>query len=276
MTIARDADTDGIDDEVAGIAESIASQPRPNALLSLFAWLLPSGPFKLWALRKLGNRIGDDVVIGPTLVLGCGPFWIGDHSAIGAGNTFRHLRHVRMAANTGLGNWNYITAQIAYQKFSDYVGIFIVEELSGITSRHYLDCGGQIVLRRNSGVGGLKSILQSHEIDLQKNETTVGQIILEENSMTGTGCILLKGARLPEKSVLAAGSVLIKSRDDALKPCGLYAGSPAKYVRELKDFAFWDRTVFYTKETKFDDTVFREELVKSRWSPHSPLNSRAT
>lgn len=275
MTIARDAAADGVDDG-SGLEESVASLKRPNALLSLLVWLLPNSKFKLWALRKLGNRIGDDVMIGPTLVLGCGPFWIGDHSAIGVGNTFRHLRHVRMAANTGLGNWNYITAQIAYQKFSDYVGIFIVEELSGITSRHYLDCGGQIILRRNSGVGGLKSILQSHEIDLVKNETGVGQIILEENSMTGTGCILLKGARLPEKSVLAAGSVLTKARDDALKPCGLYAGAPAKFVRELKDFEFWNRTVFYTKETAFDDSAFRKELANSRWSQHSPLNSRPT
>ena len=51
---------------------------RPNKWLSLFAWLLPSCRFKLWALRSLGNQIGSDVVLGPNLVVGCGRFEIAD------------------------------------------------------------------------------------------------------------------------------------------------------------------------------------------------------
>ena len=45
---------------------------RPNPWLSLFAWLLPTSSLKTWALRKLGNEISDDTIIGPNLVIGCG------------------------------------------------------------------------------------------------------------------------------------------------------------------------------------------------------------
>jgi acetyltransferase-like isoleucine patch superfamily enzyme len=264
MTMANDTDRDA---DGSDILSFLASHPKPNALLSLIVWLLPHSKFKLWALRKLGNHIGNDVVISPTIVLGCGPFWMADETALGLLNTFRSLRHVRIGTRSQLGNFNYITAQPGYQEHSDYVGFFIVEEMSGITSRHYLDCGGQIILRRNSGIGGLRSIFQSHEIDLLKNETGVGQIILEENSMTGTGVIMLKGAVLPEKSVLAAGSVLTKAPSNVeLQTHGLYAGAPARFVRELSDFAFWDREVWFTAPKPFDDTHFKTELTKRRTS----------
>ncbi len=260
MTIARDTT-----DRSSGrpdILDFVASTPRPNPLLSLFAWLLPPNlRFKNWLLRKLGNHIGENVIIGPTLVLNCGPFWIDDNAYLGLGNTFKHLRHARLGKKAHIANFNFITAQAEYQRFSDYVGFLILEEMAGMTNRHYLDCAGQVVLRRNSGIGGLRSIFQSHEIDVARNETFCGQIILEPNAMTGTGVLLLMGARVPEKSVLAAGSVLTRQRDDAMKPYGLYAGAPAKYIRELKDFAWWDRTESITWPGPFDDTVLRAELT---------------
>lgn len=259
MTIARDTADTG----QSGILEFLASTPRPNPLLSLLAWLLPPNvPFKNWLLRKLGNHIGEGVIVGPTFVLNCGPFWIDDNAYLGLGNTFKSMRHVRMGKKTHIANFNFITAQAAYQEFSDCVGFLIMEEMAGMTNRHYLDCAGQLILRRNSGIGGLRSIFQSHEIDVHTNQTFAGQIILEPNAMTGTGVLVLRGARLPEKSVLAAGSVLTKQRDDAMKPYGLYAGAPAKFVRELKDFAWWDRTESITWPGPFDDATLRAELAK--------------
>jgi hypothetical protein len=35
-------------------------------LVVAFAWLLPTSSLKTWALRKLGNDISDDAIIGPT------------------------------------------------------------------------------------------------------------------------------------------------------------------------------------------------------------------
>ena len=64
---------------------------RPNKWLSLIAWLLPTCGFKRWALRSLGNHIGHDVILGPTLVLNCGRFSIADGAAI------RKVQHLQTA-----------------------------------------------------------------------------------------------------------------------------------------------------------------------------------
>jgi len=162
---------------------------------------------------------------------------------------------MRMGADALILNFNYFTAAKAYQKFSPHVGKLIVGDMAGITNRHYLDCSGQIVLRRNSGIGGMRSIFQSHEIDLVNNQSTVGRIVLEENSMTATHCLVLKDAVVPEKCVLAAGSVLTKTREVG-EPGGLYVGVPARRARELSGFAWWDRDNLVTPVTDFDDGPF--------------------
>lgn len=234
---------------------------RPNKYLSLLAWLMPNSGFKRWALRMLGNQIGADVTLGMNLVIGCGAFSIDDNAVIGNGNAFRNLAHVRMGTHARMGNWNYVTAAPEFQLHSDYVGMLIVESMGIITSRHYLDCGGLIILRRGAALGGVRSIFQSHELDVENCSSTAGPIVLEKNSLTGSGCIVLKGARVPERCVLAAGSVLPKARDDdESQMSGLYAGVPARHVRDLKDYAFWDRSVVIAQIDDFDDTAFRAAL----------------
>jgi carbonic anhydrase/acetyltransferase-like protein (isoleucine patch superfamily) len=50
------------------------------------------------------------------------------------------------------------------------------------------------------------------------------------NCFVGTRSILLKGAALPDCSVLGAGSVLTSGEET---PFSLYSGNPAKRVRAL-------------------------------------------
>jgi hypothetical protein len=65
------------------------SSSRSRPWLSLFAWLLPASSLKTWALRKPGNDIADDAIIGPNLVIGCGRFRVGEGTVIGPFNLFR-------------------------------------------------------------------------------------------------------------------------------------------------------------------------------------------
>jgi hypothetical protein len=83
---------------------------------------------------------------------------------------------------------------------------------------------------------GIKSIFQSHEIDLAENRTTVGHIAVGVNAMTGTACTILKGAYLaePRGTRRRIGSHQGKGR------CGhaeqsLYAGLPARFVRAIDE-----------------------------------------
>jgi acetyltransferase-like isoleucine patch superfamily enzyme len=233
---------------------------RPNKWLSLIVWLLPGSGLKNWTLRRLGNQIGKNVNLGVNLVLSCGPFTIGDGAVVGNLNLFRRMAKIDLAPNTILGNLNSFTAAADYQKFSPLVGHLIVGELAIITNRHYFDCSGQVILKRKSAVGGVRSVVQSHEMDLAAYETTVGRVVIGESAMTGSACVILRDATLPDRSVLAAGSTLTKAREGKDMPGNtLYAGAPAKAIRHIEDFAWWERTTYATPVTPFDDAQFRPE-----------------
>lgn len=243
-----------------GKLEAAVPDIRPNKWLSLIAWLLPSSGLKLWILRSLGNNIGRDVALGPNLVLNCGRFSIADDAAVMSFNIFKQLSSIELGAQGVIGRFNQFTAAPEYQRYSPLVGKLIVGEFGYITNRHYVDCSGQVILRPYAVVGGIKSTIQSHEADLVENKSKPGRVILGRNAMTGTGCILLKDSHLPERSILAAGSVLSRAKErDGMAASGLYGGAPARFLREIKDMEFWHRACNYTPIAPFDDDQFRLE-----------------
>ncbi|MDD7811219.1 hypothetical protein [Mycolicibacter sinensis] len=231
---------------------------RPNKWLSVVAWLLPNCGAKHWALRLLGNDIGRDVVLAPTLVLNCGPFALADGVVLGTLNIFKSLSSVEVGRKGFIGNFNQFTAAADYQRYSPLVGKLLIGEFGVITNRHYVDCSGQVILEPAAAVGGLKSIIQSHELDLVENKTEPGRVIVGSMAVTSTGCILLKDSALPERSVLAAGSVLLKAKKGETMPiAALYGGVPARLIRQIEKSAVWDRAENYTEVTPFDDERFR-------------------
>lgn len=231
---------------------------KPNKYLSLIIWLLPNSGFKRWALRRLGNSIAHNAIIGPTLVLGCGRFSVGDGSIISAFNAFRRLAYVQLDRKTYIGSWNQFTAAPEYQSYSDRVGMLLMKEQSFMTNRHYVDCSGQVILEPYAAVIGVKSILQSHELDLPDNKTTIGRVVYGINAVSLTACVMLKNSYLPERSILAAGSVMVKAKEgNELPKSSLYAGAPARFVKEVKDVAWWDRDSYHTAVTAFDDKEFQ-------------------
>ena len=233
---------------------------RPNKWLSLIAWLLPSCGFKLWALRSLGNHIGHDVVLEPNLVVNCGRFSIADGAEILKFNIFRGLSSIEIGPKSTIGYFNYFTAAVDYQRYSPLVGKLMIGESGVITNRHYVDCSGQVILRPFSGVNGIKSTILSHELDYAGNKTEPGRVVLGRNAVTTTGCILLKDSYLPERSVLAAGSVLPRAKDrDTMPASSLYGGTPARCIQEIKEYQWWDRAQAHTPPVPFDDEKFRVE-----------------
>jgi len=232
--------------------------PRPNKWLSLIAWLLPSCGFKLWALRSLGNHIGHDVVLEPNLVVNCGRFSIADGAVILKFNIFRGLSSIELGPKSTICYFNYFTAAVDYQRYSPLVGKLIVGEFGVFTNRHYVDCSGQVILRPFAAVGGLRNIILSHELDYAENKTEPGRVVLGRNAVATAGCILLKDSYLPERSVLAAGSVLTRAKEgDSMPISALYGGAPARFIREIKEYEWWDRAQTNTPPVPFDDEKFR-------------------
>jgi acetyltransferase-like isoleucine patch superfamily enzyme len=219
------------------------STKKPNILLSLLFWALPASNIKIRLLRLLGNSIGTGVQIGPTLVLSCGAFDLADDAEIHSFNVFRGMRKVRMGRNALITNFNWFSAAPVYQQYHEEAGTFDEGDCCIIMSRHYFDCSGHIKMEEFSAIGGHKTSLQTHEYDVVRNRPTIGTITIGAYSLVASQCLLLKGSRVPARSVVAAGSVMTNSekyRDDT--PSGLWGGSPARRLRDLPVEGWFVRT----------------------------------
>lgn len=231
-------------------------QAKPHPWLSLIAWLLPSSSFKRWGLRRLGNTIASDAVIGPNLVLGCGPFTIGAETIVDPFNLFKGLSRVELGKRVRIGRYNQISASPEYQKYSRKVGVLVMRDVTLLTNRHYLDCSGQIIIEYHAAVGGMRTIMMSHEYDTLESSSTVGRVRVGEFAMTGACCIFLKNSYVPPYSVLAAGTIVVKRPADEKPRAGLYGGVPAKFIRELPELGWWKDDDVVRPVKPFNDEMF--------------------
>ncbi|NKX87506.1 acyltransferase [Nocardia coubleae] len=225
--------------------------PKPSVLAQAVLWLLPAGSAKNALLRRFGHHIGSDVRFGPALVLNCRRFAIADGVTVGAGNVFRGMNEVRLGRDVMIGSWNWVSAHPGYQGYSDRAGRLIVGDGTFITSRHYLDCSGTIEIGEWSAIAGQRSTLQTHELDVVTNETTVGQVRIGDRALVATGCLMLRGTSLPDRSVLAAGSTMARQKPDTVLEQGLWGGSPARFIKPIQG-EWFDRTSIHTDVVPFD------------------------
>jgi acetyltransferase-like isoleucine patch superfamily enzyme len=117
----------------------------------------------------------------------------------------------------------------------------ILGEHSAILKRHYLDCTHEIRIGRFTTIAGHQSELLTHSLDILEARQDSKPIEIGDYCFMGTRCIVLGGARLPSRSVLAAGSVLAKAYEDSHS---LYGGVPARRLKELPPEArYFHRTV---------------------------------
>ncbi|TSD93180.1 hypothetical protein FOS14_23580 [Skermania sp. ID1734] len=163
---------------------------------------------------------------------------------IGAFNVFRSCRRVALGPGAEIGNFIWIGAGPEYQLHHPEAGTLIMGENAAMTGKHYIDCSGLVELEPYAVIGGHGSVVQSHGHDLYGGVMTAGKIVLGHHSLLTTRCVVLQDAYLPPQSVLAAGGVLTPPKaDETLEPNGLFAGIPAKRVRDLQAEGYFVRVV---------------------------------
>ena len=200
-------------------------------MIQILIWLLPASRLKNRLLTSFGHDIDPSAHVGPNLVVGVQKFQIGPNAAIGPFNVFRGMGLVRMSGYAIINSWNWISAHPVYRTIDRDAGTLFLGTCARIGSRNYLDSSGTIVVKAFAYVGGNKCVLQTHEPHFASDEQSVGRITVGHHSMVGTRAVLLKGAALPDQSLLAANSTLVSGKGDG-RP-GLYAGSPAVWRREV-------------------------------------------
>lgn len=222
-------------------------------VLEVAVWLLPAGELKNKLLRRFGHDIARSALIHPVLATNLGHVVIGEDCTINALNIFRSLRLLKLGDGAGIGRLNTISAFPGFSELDPDGGCLIMDNGSCITNRHHLDCSGGLEMGEMSALYGYRTTLLTHEIDVATNEQTAGRVFISARSAVLTNCVILKGAFLPPRSLLAAHSTLIKARGQN-PVAGLYAGTPAKRIGPVAtgSDSWFERTASATTQLRID------------------------
>jgi acetyltransferase-like isoleucine patch superfamily enzyme len=207
--------------------------------------LLPS-PLKVLIYRHLfGYRIGQKTTIGCSLfvgVAGCdigndvtiGHFnvffsveqvRVGDHGRIGWLNLFRGGKLVELGAYTTILRRNVMNSIIDPDAANPTTPELILGEGVVITTGHWLDFTDQIQVGPHTIIGGRNSSLWTHNRDRTR------PILLGHHCYLGSEIRIAPGVQLAACSIVALGSVLLKSV--AQTGC-VISGNPAIMSRPLE------------------------------------------
>jgi acetyltransferase-like isoleucine patch superfamily enzyme len=167
------------------------------------------------------------------------------NSRIGHLTVCKNIDLLHLGADAIIGQLNWITGfptgpgrHFAHQ--TDRRPELIVEAHAGISSRHLIDCTARVRIGAFATVGGFRSQILTHSIDLEAGRQAAEPIEIGEYCFVGTNCVLLGGSSLPHHSVLGAQSLLNKKWDESYR---LYGGVPAKPLKELsKEMEYFRRT----------------------------------
>lgn len=174
------------------------------------------------------SKIGFSIILADNLELD-------ENSSIGNLNFCKNIGYLRLSKNATIGNLNYITGypQNDFTHFSHVKNrtcSLEVGQHSAITSRHFIDCTAGVFIGEFTTFAGIKSQILTHSIDLEENKQDASKVVIGDYCFVGTGSIILKGAKLPDYSVLGAGALLNKKFDEI--SC-IYGGVPAKLVSKI-------------------------------------------
>lgn len=212
--------------------------------LKFLTFLLP------WPIRRIilvrifkyeihpSARIGLSWIYPKKLVMG-------SDSNIGHFNVAVHLDLISIGKNSSIARGNWITGfptNTNSKHFShqiDRKSSLIIGQHSAITKNHHIDCTNIIQIGNFVTVAGYSSQLLTHSINIELNIQDSSPITIGDYCFVGTASTILGGANLPSYSVLGANSLLNKPY---LIPYRLYAGNPAKEIKELPmDYKYFTR-----------------------------------
>lgn len=203
--------------------------------IQILFWTLP------WPIRRLflcwtfgyqlarTSRIGYSIILARQVVIGPG-------SRIGHLTMIRNLSSVALGECAIIGNFNKIAGVPLRNSgpFSEEPNRYpelVVGAHAALTNSHIIDCTNRVVIGEFATVAGWRCQILTHSIDLSLSRQRSAPVVIGAFSFVGTGCILLRGSVLPERSALTAGSVLASAESE---PLWVYSGVPALKSKPIK------------------------------------------
>jgi acetyltransferase-like isoleucine patch superfamily enzyme len=214
-----------------------------RAIIVLMPW-----PAKKFILRKFfGFQFGEGSYIAPFSWIFPRVLCMGDYARIGSLTVAVHLDRIEMGENASIGRGNWITGHPHggrhYSHREGRDSALILGRHSAITKSHTVDCTDRVTIGSFTTIAGYASQFITHGIDVNESRQDCKPIEIGSYCLIGTRAICLGGGRLPDRSILGAGSTLTRSFE---QPDILYAGCPARAIKPLAADAR-----YFVRETGF-------------------------
>lgn len=161
------------------------------------------------------------------------------NASIGHFNLCKGLEYMELGRNSSIGNLNWISAypkegRDYFSHQPDRSPELVIGDESSVTHRHILDCSNSVRIGKFSIVGGNRSQIMTHSINLIENRQHSVPVKIGEYCFIGSGSIITGGGILPDHSVLGAKSFLNKPY---FETGYLYGGVPARKIKKYADSA---------------------------------------
>lgn len=126
-----------------------------------------------------------------------------------------------------------------------YIGSYVLMS-PGINIR----CAKKITIGKSAMIASDVSITDSdwHGIyDRTDYVASPKEVVIEENVWIGERSLILKGSKIGKNSIIGAGSVVTGE----IPPNSVYAGNPAKFIKQLDEEDFTTRESLFTESSTY-------------------------
>jgi acetyltransferase-like isoleucine patch superfamily enzyme len=225
-----------------GPPETVQAWKRRTVLAVLVAAL--PGKLRVLAGRwLLGWDVHPTATVGHT-VLAARKVTLGPGAKIASGNMIKGLEELRLDADAAIGPFNWISGPpLPSGRFSGARKrrpALVMEESASIASRHHIDCSDTVTLAPFATLGGSRTTIYTHSVNLVANRQRTAPVHIGERSAVLTHCVILAGMHVPARSIVSAGSVV---NTLLTKELTFYVGNPAQATRDLpEDLGYFTRT----------------------------------
>jgi len=204
-------------------------------LIALAIAVLPSRLHRLFGTLLLGWKVHPTAHIGHSIIA-ARKVTIGAGASVGSGNVIKGLEELTMGEETVISFLNWISGPPvgsgAFTHSPNRYPALIMGRGAAISGRHIIDCSDTVTFGEFASMGGWRSIIFTHSVDLIRNRQRCTPVSIGERTAILSNVTLLAGTSVAPRCVISAGSVV---NTPLTKEYTFYRGNPAVEVRTLPE-----------------------------------------
>ena len=194
----------------------------------LLVGLMPHSRLKSFLLGNFGWHIHKSAHVAPAIFWKLPSVILCSDVRIGLMSVYRNTK-LNFEVGALIGSWNWITSIPVNENNDPIHATLALGTQSAITSRHYLDCSGGLVVGDFATVAGVRNVIFTHQIDVSLNRQSRSSVKIGAYALVNSGVQIAPGVILGEGVLIAMGSVLPRKEYSSHR---MYGGNPAVFIRE--------------------------------------------